>query len=149
MMNKSEQARAVMLEHHLNCAQSVISTYCEEFGLDRNLGLKVAMGFGGGMARTGKTCGAVTGVYMILGLSQRINENNARESIERTYKLIRDFNREFKALRGSLDCKDLIKFDLALPEQQAEARDKHIFVTVCPDIVRDAAKIMESLLATC
>jgi len=53
-MNKSEQARAVMLEHHLNCAQSVVSTYCEEFGLDRNLGLKVAMGFGGGMARTGK-----------------------------------------------------------------------------------------------
>jgi len=58
---------------HLNCAQSVVSTYCEEFGLDRNLGLKAAMD-SGWMARTGKTCGAVTGVYMILGLSQRINE---------------------------------------------------------------------------
>jgi hypothetical protein len=54
-MNKSDQAKAVMLEHHLNCAQSVVSTYCEEFGLDRNLGLKMAMGFGGGMARTRKT----------------------------------------------------------------------------------------------
>ena len=148
-MNKSEQAKAVMLEHHLNCAQSVVSTYCEEFGLDRNLGLKAAMGFGGGMARTGKTCGAVTGVYMILGLSQRINENNARESIERTYKLIHDFNCEFTSLHGSLNCKDLIKLDLSIPEQRAEAQDKHIFVTVCPDIVRDAAKIMESLLATC
>jgi C_GCAxxG_C_C family probable redox protein len=113
------------------------------------LRLKLAMGFGGGMARTGKTCGAVTGVYMILGLSQHINENNARESIERTYKLIRDFNREFTALHGSLNCKDLIKLDLAVPEQRAEAQDKHIFVTVCPDIVRDAAKIMEILLATC
>lgn len=148
-MNKSEQARAVMLEHYLNCAQSVVSTYCGEFGLDRNLGLKMAMGFGGGMARTGKTCGAVTGVYMLLGLSQRINENNARESIERTYKLMRDFNREFTALRGSLNCKDLLKLDLAVPEQRAEAQDKHLFVTVCPDIVRDAAKIMESLLPTC
>ncbi len=148
-MNKSELAKAVMLEHHLNCAQSVVSTYCEEFGLDRNVGLKVAMGFGGGMARTGKTCGAVTGVYMILGLSQRINENNARESIERTYKLIRDFNSEFKALHGSLDCKDLIKLDLAVPEQRAEAQAKHLFVTVCPDLVRDAAKMMETLLATC
>jgi C_GCAxxG_C_C family probable redox protein len=148
-MNKSEQARAVMLEHHLNCAQSVVSTYCGEFGLDRNLGLKMAMGFGGGMARTGKTCGAVTGVYMLLGLSQRINENNARESIERTYKLMRDFNREFTALRCSLNCKDLLKLDLAVPEQRAEAQDKHLFVTVCPDIVRDAAKIMESLLPTC
>jgi C_GCAxxG_C_C family probable redox protein len=148
-MNKSEQARAVMLEHHLNCAQSVVSTYCEEFGLDRNLGLKVAMGFGGGMARTGKTCGAVTGAYMIMGLSQRINENNARESIERTYKLMLDFNREFMALHGSLNCKDLIKLDLAIPEQRAKAQDRHLFATVCPDLVRDAAKIMESLLATC
>ena len=60
------------------------------------------MGFGGGMARAGKTCGAVTGAYMVLGLSQRINENNSRESIERTYKLIHDFNREFKAMHGSL-----------------------------------------------
>jgi len=40
---------------------------------------------------------------------------------------------------------DLIKLDLAVPEQRAEAQDKHIFVTVCPDIVRDAAKIMEIL----
>jgi C_GCAxxG_C_C family probable redox protein len=148
-MNKSEQARAVMLEHHLNCAQSVVSTYCGELGLERNLGLKVAMGFGSGMARTGRTCGAVTGAYMIMGLSQRINENNARENIERTYKLINDFNREFMALHGSLNCKDLIKLDLAIPEQHAEARDKHLFVTVCPDLVRDAARILESVLATC
>ena len=72
-----------MLEHHLNCAQSLVSMYCEDFGLDRNLGLKVAMGFGSGMARTGNTCGAVTGAYMILGLSQRINENNPAESIDK------------------------------------------------------------------
>ena len=91
-----------MLEHHLNCAQSLVSTYCEDFGLDRNQGLKVAMGFGGGMARTGKTCGAVTGAYIILGLSQRVNENNPRESIERTYRLIHDFNRQFLTLHGSL-----------------------------------------------
>jgi C_GCAxxG_C_C family probable redox protein len=145
-MNKSEQARAVMLEHHLNCAQSVVSTYCEEFGLDRNLGLKVAMGFGGGMARTGKTCGAVTGAYMVLGLSQRINENNSRESIERTYKLIHDFNREFLAMHGSLLCKTLLKYNLSSPAQLAEVREKHIIATTCPELVRDAAKILESML---
>jgi C_GCAxxG_C_C family probable redox protein len=147
-MNKSEQARALMLEHRLNCAQSVVSVYCEEFGLDRNLGLKMAMGFGGGMARSGNTCGAVTGAYMILGLSQRINENNARESLERTYKLIHEFNREFKAIHGTILCKELIKYDLSNPEQHAEARDKRIFVTVCPDLVQDAGKILELVLAT-
>jgi C_GCAxxG_C_C family probable redox protein len=147
-MNKSEQARAKMLEHHLNCAQSLLSTYCGEFGLDRNLGLKIAMGFGGGMARTGRTCGAVTGAYIVLGLSQRINENNARESIDRTYKLIHEFNDKFKALHGSLECKELIKFDLAIPAERTAAHDKGIFITVCPNLVRDAAKILEAVLAT-
>jgi len=146
-MNKSDQAKTVMLEHHLNCSQSVLSTFCEDFGLDRNLGLKIAMGFGGGMARTGKTCGAVTGAYMVLGLSQRINEHNSRESIERTYKLIYDFNKRFKALHGSLDCKKLINQNLKTAEERASAHDKGIFTTVCPNLVRDAAKILESLLA--
>ena len=77
-----------MVEHRMNCAQSVLSVFCQEFKLDRNQALRIAMGFGGGMGRTGKTCGAVTGAYMVLGLSQRLNENNARESIERTYKLV-------------------------------------------------------------
>jgi C_GCAxxG_C_C family probable redox protein len=148
IMNKSEQARAVMLEHRLNCAQSIVSVYCEEFGLERNLGLKMAMGFGSGMARGGNTCGAITGAYMILGLSQRINENNARESIDKTYKLIQQFNSAFKAQHGTLLCKELIKYDLSIPEQHAEARDKRIFITVCPDLVRDAGKILESLLVT-
>ena len=137
-----------MLEHRLNCAQSIVSVYCEEFGLDRNLGLKMAMGFGGGMARSGITCGAITGAYMILGLSQRINENNARESIERTYKLMYQFNAAFIAKHGSLLCKELIKYDLSVPEQHAEARDKRIFIIVCPDLVQDAGKILESLLVT-
>ena len=135
-----------MLEHRLNCAQSIVSVYCEEFGLDRNLGLKVAMGFGGGMARTGKTCGAVTGAYMVLGLSQRINENNPRESIERTYKLIHDFNREFLAMHGSLLCKALLKYNLSSPSQLAEVREKHITATTCPHLVQDAAKILEAML---
>jgi C_GCAxxG_C_C family probable redox protein len=147
-MNKSENAKNIMLEHRLNCAQSIVSVYCEEFGLDRNLGLKMAMGFGGGMARSGNICGAVTGAYMILGLSQRVNENNARESIERTYKLMQHFNSVFKAQHGSLKCKELIKYDLSVPEQHAEARDKRIFITVCPDLVQDAGKILELVLAT-
>ena len=137
-----------MLEHRLNCAQSIVSVYCEEFGLDRNLGLKMAMGFGSGMARSGNTCGAITGAYMILGLSQRINENNARESIDRTYKLMQQFNSAFKAQHGTLLCKELIKYDLSIPEQHSEARDKRIFITICPDLVWDAAKILESILAT-
>jgi C_GCAxxG_C_C family probable redox protein len=147
-MSKAEQAKAFMLEHRLNCSQSVVSVFCEDYKLDRNVGIKICMGFGGGMARTGRTCGAVTGVYMVIGLSQHVNENNPRESIERTYKLIHEFNRRFKELRGALDCKDLIKYDLGNSEQYVLARDHHVFTRACPDIVRDAAEILESILTT-
>ncbi len=139
----------LMHEHRLNCAQSVLSTFSKEFGLDNNLALKIAMGFGGGMGRTGNTCGAVTGAYMVLGLSQRINENNPRESIERTYKLVREFNRRFKALNGSIVCRELLKLNIDSPEGLAEARNNGVFSTTCPLFVRDAANIVEIMLATC
>jgi C_GCAxxG_C_C family probable redox protein len=126
----------------------VLSVFCEELRLDRNLGLRIAMGFGGGMGRTGKTCGAVTGAYMVLGLSQRLNENNPRENIERTYKLVQEFNRKFKALNGSIVCKELIRYDLGSLEGLAEARSKGVFSTICPKFVSGAVEILETMLPT-
>lgn len=49
------------------CSQAVLSEYCEMFDLDRELSLKIAAGFAGRM-HFGKTCGAVTGANMVLGL---------------------------------------------------------------------------------
>jgi C_GCAxxG_C_C family probable redox protein len=137
-----------MRAHQLNCAQSVVSVFCEDFGLEHTLGLKVAVGFGGGMARGGRTCGAVTGAYMVLGLSQRVNEDNPRESLERVYNLIHEFNRRFKEIHGSLICRELIKYDLSLPEQRAAAHEKAVFTTVCPDFVRDAVSVIEAIRST-
>ena len=51
-----------------SCSQAILSTYGEEVGLARSLGLKLAAGFGGGMGRMAETCGAVTGAFMVVGL---------------------------------------------------------------------------------
>ncbi len=130
----------------MNCAQTVLSTYSEIFGLDRNLALRVAQGFGGGMARGGGTCGAVTGAYMVIGLALKLSADNPRESVERSYELIREFNRKFLELHSSTLCKELIGYDLSTPEGLAEARNKSIFLTVCPAFVRDSVEILETLL---
>ena len=135
-----------MMEHHANCAQSVLSVFCKELGLDRNKALKVAMGFGGGMGCTGNTCGAVTGAYMVLGLAQKILPGNPRESIDRTYELVRGFNQKFKALHGSVTCKELIGYDLGTQEGLAEARDKKVFASICSNLVRDSVMILETML---
>ncbi len=82
-MDRAGDAYALMAARRMNCAQTVLSTYCENFGLERILALRLAQGFGGGMGHAGKTCGAVTGAYMVLGLAQKISSDSPRESLDR------------------------------------------------------------------
>ncbi len=145
-MDRANDAHKLMATGQTNCAQAVLSTYCEKFGLERSLALKLAQGFGGGMGRMGATCGAVTGAYMVLGLAQKMWDDNPRQSLERTYELVREFNQRFKALHGSVICKELISCDLSTSEGLAEARSKKIFTTVCPDFVSDSIKILEAMI---
>jgi C_GCAxxG_C_C family probable redox protein len=44
-----------------NCAQSVLSSFSNDLGLDENTPLKIACGFGAGMGRKQEVCGAVSG----------------------------------------------------------------------------------------
>lgn len=145
-MNKAEEAYARMATGRMNCSQAVLSSFGEEFGLENNLALKLAQGFGGGMGRAGKTCGAVTGAYMVLGLAQTQSSQNPRKNIEKTYTLVQQFNQEFESLYGSVLCRQLIGYDLSTPEGLAEAREKTVFSSKCPEFVRDSVKILESLL---
>ncbi len=43
-----------------NCAQSVVLSFAEDYGYSKELALKIAAGFGGGMGRIQGTCGAVS-----------------------------------------------------------------------------------------
>ena len=142
-MDKVVQAFETMTAHRMNCAQTVLTVFCEDLGLDNKTALKVAMGFGGGMARSGKTCGAATGAYMVLGLAQQMSLENPREGIDKTYELQRKFNQKFESIHGSLICKDLIGYDLNTPEGLAEARAVKVFTSVCPRFVADSVKILE------
>ena len=39
------------------CSQAILSTYCEELGLDKEAALKISCGLAAGIARLGLTCG--------------------------------------------------------------------------------------------
>lgn len=51
-----------------NCAQAVFTSYCEEYGIDKETGLKLTCPFGAGISRTDNTCGAVIGAIMVIGI---------------------------------------------------------------------------------
>ena len=69
----------------------MLSVYGRRSGLDREMGLRVAGAFGGGMGRMGETCGAVTASLMVIGLKHgktRAEDDDARE---KTYELTNEF----------------------------------------------------------
>lgn len=145
-MDRVNAAYELMAERRANCAQAILSTFCEQFGLERSLALRLAQGFGAGMGQKGNTCGAVTGSYMVLGLSRRISPDSPRESLDATYELVREFDRRFRQLHSTVTCRELTGYDLSTPEGLAEAREKKVFTTVCPGLVRDSATILETML---
>ena len=49
-----------------NCAQTIMRTYAEELGLDKNIAAALGSNFGGGM-KCGSTCGVITAGLMVLG----------------------------------------------------------------------------------
>ena len=127
----------------LNCAQSVLLSHAEELKLDRTTALRIALGFGGGMA-IGETCGAVTGAYMVLGLKANFKEKSIQEIKAETKAAVRRFNDLFIARHGSLKCKKLLGVDISTSKGSAVANEKKLFDSVCKGLVGSAAEILEN-----
>jgi C_GCAxxG_C_C family probable redox protein len=145
-MNRADRAVS-SLKEGFNCAQSVLSTYSKLFGLDRELALKIAQAFGGGMARMGHVCGAVTGAFMVIGLKHGKLRAEDDEAKEKTYEIVREFVKRFKSLHGSIMCKDLLGYDLNIPEELKEVEEKQIWDDRCPELVKSGVEILEKLLS--
>lgn len=129
-----------------NCAQSVLAAYADQFGLDREMALKVAGAFGGGMGRMGETCGAVTGALMVIGLRHGQATAEDKQAKETSYAMAREFADRFKDRHGCLDCRDLLGCDIGTPEGMQQAREQQLFATRCSQYIQDAAEIVEQLL---
>jgi C_GCAxxG_C_C family probable redox protein len=144
-MNLSEIAAKSMLVEKMNCAQAVLTTFCEELGMEKMDALRVAMGFGGGMGNTGGTCGAVTGAYMVIGLKMNLESNDLPTCKEKASALVKEFTKNFIQRCQSTLCGDLLGYDLRDPAQLEAAKAAGVFGTRCPDLVREAVKVLETL----
>jgi C_GCAxxG_C_C family probable redox protein len=144
-VSKVENAVSMYKEGFV-CAQALLSTYGTKFGLNRDIALKVATAFGGGMSRLGATCGAVTGAFMLIGLKYGNIEPKDKEARRKTYEVAREFVSKFESRHGSINCKDLLGCDISTPEGWNVAKRKKLFETICPKYVQDTAEIVEQIL---
>jgi hypothetical protein len=82
-MSNSDLAVACF-EEGFNCSQSVLSPFAPTLGLDRETALRVAAPFGGGMGRTGETCGAASGALIAIGLRYAQPSADDKDAKEKT-----------------------------------------------------------------
>lgn len=147
MKTRSETADAKFLEGY-NCAQSVLFSFHEDFGLDMDCALKLACGFGGGMGRMGEICGAVSGGILVLGLKFGRGKSDERAQTDVAYARVREFMKRFSEKHGSCCCRELLGgCNLTTPEGQTYFKDNECLNLICRPCVRDAAAIVEDLLA--
>ena len=125
-----------------NCCQSVLTTFADEYELNEKTALRLAAAFGSGMGR-GVTCGAVTGAYMVLGL-KNTSFSSLSEGKANIKAMVKNFNSKFIEKHGSLLCKELIEYDLSIPEEAEKASNEGVFDNVCPAFISTAVEILES-----
>ncbi|MDW7650421.1 MAG: C-GCAxxG-C-C family protein, partial [Bacillota bacterium] len=93
-----------------NCAEAIFRGYLDI--LPNDLGpeaARLASALGGGLGRSGCSCGALTGSELILGML--IGRDNPSEDLNRVYQLSGEFHDRFKEKFGSTCCRVLNKND--------------------------------------
>ena len=116
-----------------NCAQSVLCTYAEDLGLDKELSYRLAESLGGGFGGMQEVCGAFSAACLVLSCYTSDGNLEGGSSKPITRQAILKAAEMFKAEMGSIICRDIIG-------------GEKITHGTCGKRVRMAAEILEKLL---
>ncbi|MGD0172749.1 MAG: C-GCAxxG-C-C family protein [Halobacteriota archaeon] len=142
-MTKAEDA-IVLAKQGFGCSQIVFSAFAPDLGIDRDTALRLSQGFVGGMSQTDNICGALSGGIMVIGLRYASPRADDIEAKGKTVAAVNEFLQEFKKLHGSINCTDLLGYNLSDLQERAEGK-KNIPMR-CPPLVLDAVKLVEKLV---
>jgi len=124
-----------------HCAESVLLTLAEHYGVSSSLIPRIATPFGGGIARSGSICGCVTGALM--GIGMKYGRMRSSEDRVKAYSVATSFMTAFEKRFGSLICYDLIGCDFRTPE--GNKRFEELKESRCADFVKAAVEIVLEL----
>ena len=130
-------------ENGYNCSQSVLMAYADLYSIDQETAAKIASSFGGGMGRLREVCGAVTGMFMVLGFLYPATDVTDKKAKTTNYQAVQRTAMEFKQEMGSYICADLLKIKRQ-PEDAtpSERNARYYALRPCSRCVAMAAEIV-------
>ena len=137
-----EKAKRLFKENGYNCCQAVVLAYNDVFGIDDNTAAALSSGFGGGMGRLREVCGSVSGMVMLAGLLKPASDPSDKVAKTANYTLVQDVAGEFKAMNGSIVCKELLGLPSAEPPTPSDRTPEYYKKRPCEELVGIAARII-------
>jgi len=149
LVSNQQSERAVELfSRSYNCAQSVYAASAAGAGLSEAQRLALAAPFGGGIARQGEVCGALTGALLALG--EAAGEAMAADPVagrNALYERARQLTEAFRAAHGAILCRELTGCALDTEAGQRAFKERGLHQNLCAGLVAFAAERAGMLVA--
>jgi len=123
------------------CSQSVLLAFSEELDLNKNTAKLISSTFGGGMGRLRQKCGAITGGFMVLGLTYGNSDPKDMDTKLASYKKVRELNHLFEDIHGTTICAELLKKHAS----EADVAERKHHKIICRKVVNDVVDILYDL----
>ena len=117
--------------------------------MDRDEAARLASAFGGGLAGTRNTCGAVSGLAMAYGLLRGYADPTDKEAKRAEYEAVREMTEEFAQQNGSIICRELLGLGRDVNYVPPSDRSTEYYKKrPCPKLCACAAGILAQYLET-
>ena len=134
------------------CCQSVLCAFSDLYGLDEEMALRIAAGFGGGVGRMRMMCGTCSALVILAGLEKGQTRGEDREGKAACYQLVRELLETFRQRNGSIICAELLQMNGVKAEtntsQPDERNAEYYRVRPCARKVESAARVFAEYLAS-
>ena len=130
-----------------NCAQAVAVAFCDLTGLTEKQAARIASGFGGGMGRMREVCGAVSGMFMVLGLLYGYDDPKADTAKKQLYTDVQALAEKFKKEAGSILCREILKNPPSDPNPSPRTA-AYYAMRPCERMVYNAAYLMDTFITS-
>ena len=144
-MDHSMQAAELFLGG-CNCAQAVFLAFSDLTGIDRKLAAKLASPFGGGIGRMREVCGAVSGMFMVLGTLYGYDETTDDTRKKQLYHEVQALAARFREECGSIICREILKNPPSDPNPTPRTAEFYA-QRPCARMVMVAADLLEKFIS--
>lgn len=130
-----------------NCAQSVAVAFCDVTGLEEKMTARMVSSFGGGMGRLREVCGAVSGMFFVLGTLYGYDTPGDDENKKRLYTEVQALAAKFREQCGHIVCREILK-NPPTDSNPSPRTAEYYKARPCARMVLVAGQLMDEFIAT-